>query len=185
MDEAEVPIGLHGRARSAAVRVTPLSRRRCMSTGPSSARRVGNSVCHSPNSPSEPTMTCSRRPAGRAAARRRPACEYTVTSTWRGQAATRIRGANGATSMRSQQGLPAARGSRPSSARCQPSAGRAGRRGGGGGIAAVIEGNGLLRVRASHQHPQRQGRERQAALHAGLTCSSASTSASTRIGLLT
>ena len=39
--------------------------------------------------------------------------------------APRIRGAKGATSMRSQHGLPAVRGSRPSSARCQPSAGRA------------------------------------------------------------
>ena len=61
-----------------------------------------------------------------------------------------------------------------------------GRRRSGGGVAAVVEGHRLLRVRAPHQRTQRQGRERHAALHAAPrcgTCISASTSASTRIGL--
>ena len=69
-----------------------------------------------------------------------------------------------------------------------PAVGRqgSGRRRSSGGVAAVVEGDGLLRVRAPHQQPQRQGYERDAALHAaphGVACISASTSASTRIGL--
>ena len=71
-----------------------------------------------------------------------------------------------------------------------PAVGRqgSGRRRSSGGAAAVVEGDGLLRVRAPHQQPQRQGRERGATLHAaprGVACISASTSASTRIGLVT
>ena len=55
----------------------------------------------------------------------------------------------------------------------------------GGGIAAIVEGDRLPRLYARSQQPQRQGHERYAELHAGLACSSASTRASTRIGLVT
>ena len=160
-----------------------------MSTGLSSARRVGNSMRWLSNSPGADDDLVARAGVAR---RGEPAAGVRVHVDFhvpRLLAAPRIRGAKGATSMRSQHGLPAARGSRPSSARCQPSAGRAaGVVGSGSGVAAVVEGDGLLRVRAPHQQPQRQGRERGATLHAaprGVACISASTSASTRIGLVT
>ena len=125
VDEAVVPLGLHGlgqvHGRDGHVAAALHAHEHRAILG-AQGRKQHALSCRTRQSDDDLLARAGVAPRGERATVAREHGDFHVR--W-GRLTPRIRGAKRATSMRSQHGLPAARGSSPSSARCQPSAGRA------------------------------------------------------------